>query len=148
MSKAILDMANMRETIEDNWETLHIHIPMQLKKRCGRKEIIVPGTGGSGIPVVNQPLVIGLARAHRWAEMLESGKVDSIGSLAKKVNVDIAYISRLLRLTLLAPDIIESILDGNEPGGLSLAKLLKEVPAVWENQRTTFMKDQSQSIFE
>ncbi len=82
--------------------------------------------------------LIALARAHRWAEVLETGKVASLGELAAHVGVDPAYISRFLRLTLLAPDIIERILDGREPSGLSLRVLLNDMPAVWEEQWAKF----------
>ncbi|HNR32368.1 MAG TPA: hypothetical protein PKI11_15860 [Candidatus Hydrogenedentes bacterium] len=112
-------------------------MPIQLKTRGGRKEVIVPG-GRDGGGQENQALVIALARAHRWADLLESGEVTSLGELAAHVGVDPAYISRFLRLTLLAPDIIERILDGREPSGLSLAKLIKDMPAVWEEQRLKF----------
>ena len=64
--------------------------------------------------------------------------MSSLGELAGHINVDPAYISRLLRLTLLAPDVLDRILDGREPSGLSLAKLIKDMPAVWEQQRVMF----------
>jgi len=80
--------------------------------------------------------VIALARAFRWKELIETGQVASISELAKKFRVDASYLFRILRLTLLAPDIIEAILDGNEPSGLSLAKLTcREPPMLWEDQR-------------
>ncbi|HOV75290.1 MAG TPA: hypothetical protein PK967_15070 [Candidatus Hydrogenedentes bacterium] len=137
MSIAILDMTRTRRSVEDDGKTLRVHIPIQLKTRGGRKEVIVPG-GRDGAGQENQALVIALARAHRWAELLETGKVASLGELAAHVGVDPAYISRFLRLTLLAPDIIERILDGREPSGLSLRILLNEMPAVWEEQRVRF----------
>jgi len=137
MSIAILDMTRTRRSVEDDGKTLRVHIPIQLKTRGGRKEVIVPG-GRDGAQPENQALVIALARAHRWADLLESGDVTSLGELAAHVGVDPAYISRSLRLTLLAPDIIERILDGREPSGLSLAKLIRDVPSVWEEQRTKF----------
>jgi len=59
----------------------------------------------------------------------------SIASLAKRLKVDHAYVSRLLHLTLLAPDVIEAILNGKEPSGLSLARLNKAFPLEWEEQR-------------
>lgn len=137
MSIAILDMTRTRRSVEDDGKTLRVHIPIQLKMRGGRKEVIVPG-GRDGGGQENLALVIALARAHRWADLLESGEVTSLGELAAHVGVDPAYISRFLRLTLLAPDIIERILDGREPSGLSLAKLIRDVPSVWEEQRTKF----------
>jgi hypothetical protein len=137
MSIAILDMTRTRRSVEEDGKTLRVHIPIQLKTRGGRKEVIVPG-GRDGGGQENQALVIALARAHCWAELLETGKVASLGELAAHVGVDPAYISRFLRLTLLAPDIIERILDGREPSGLSLAKLIRDVPSVWQEQRAKF----------
>jgi len=82
-------------------------------------------------PRTNAPLALPIARAHRWRELLEQGRYRSICALARELGVDNSYVACLLRLTLLAPDIIEVILDGTEPGGLSLEKLFR-VPMAWE----------------
>lgn len=79
-----------------------------------------------------------LARAFSWAELLESGKVQSVAELARALYVDGSYISRTLKLTTLAPDIIEAILNGVEPDGLSLSKLVLSFPLDWEEQRAHF----------
>ena len=89
-------------------------------------EIIVPEGNRAfdgGNSKTQKPLVVALARAFRWQELLETGKFSSIASLAKRLKVDRAYVSRILNLTLLAPDIVEAIMNGDEPSGLSLAKL-------------------------
>ncbi len=86
-----------------------------------------------------RPLVVALARAFRWQELLETGKVASIAALAKRLKVDRAYVSRISNLTLLAPDIVEAIMDGREPSGLSLARLNKPFPVLWEEQRKELM---------
>lgn len=70
--------------------------------------------------------------------MLERGEVDSISDLARRLKVDSSYIGGILRLTTLAPDIIEAILCGQEPNGLSLAKLTKTLPEDWGEQRGMF----------
>jgi hypothetical protein len=111
---------------------------MTLKKRGGRKEIILPeGMVPEDSPAyrarTQSPLVIALARAHRWKALIESGRYRGIGDLAKAVGHDPSYVGRTLNLTLLAPDIIEAILAGTEPSGLSLEKL-KSVPLDWEEQ--------------
>lgn len=120
-----------------------VHIPMTLKVRGGRKEIILPnGLVAEGSPVQRSatysPLVIAVARAFRWKAFLESGRFSSIDDLARAVNMDSSYVGRLLRLTLLAPDIIQAILHGEEPSGLSLEKL-KSFPMEWEEQRSKLM---------
>ena len=116
---------------------LVVHIPMQFKRRGGRKEIIVPQGCASTAPEkspAQRPLVVALARAFHWQELLETGKVASIAALAKRLKVDRAYVSRILGLTLLAPDIVRVIMDGDEPSGLSLARLTKPFPVLWEEQ--------------
>ena len=118
-----------------------VHIPMKFKKRGGRKEIIMPEgnrTFDGGNSKTQKPLVVALARAFQWQELLETGKYASIASLAKRLKVDRAYVSRILNLTLLAPDIVEAIMNGEEPSGLSLAKLTKPFPVLWEEQRMWF----------
>lgn len=126
-------------TISREGEQIVVHIPMTLKVRGGRKEIILPeGVLSEDSPAINaatqQPLVIAIARAHRWKAFLESGRYHSIDALARAVNMDSSYVGRLLRLTLLAPDIIQAILYGDEPSGLSLEKL-KSFSMEWEEQR-------------
>ncbi len=75
-----------------------------------------------------------LARAHRWRQLLEKGRFASIRELAAAVGVDNSYVARQLRLTLLAPDIVEAVLEGAEPSGLSLEKLYA-APVGWDEQR-------------
>lgn len=121
-----------------------VHIPMTLKVRGGRKEIILPdGLAPEGSPAektaTQMPLVIAVARAFRWKAFLESGRFSSIGELAQAVKVDQSYVSRILRLTLLAPDVIQAILCGEEPSGLSLEKL-KSFPLEWEEQREVLFR--------
>jgi len=114
---------------------------MKFKKRGGRKEIIVPEGNRAvdgGNSKTQKPLVLALARAFQWQELLETGKYASIASLAKRLKVDRAYVSRILNLTLLAPDIVEAIMNGEEPSGLSLAKLTKPFPVEWQEQRREF----------
>ena len=117
---------------------LIIHIPMQFRRRGGRKEIVVPaGSGGRrhGQTPLCKPLAVAIARAHRWQEQLRRGRYKSISELAEAVGTDHGYVRRLLNLTLLAPDIIEAILAGNEPSGLSLQRLTRGMPVGWDEQR-------------
>jgi hypothetical protein len=133
--------AEERVRVERNGETLVIHIPMQLKKRGGRKEIIVPeGLPGAGEPrsAAQEPIVTALARAFHWQGLVESGRYGSITELAAALGVDRSYVRRILRLALLAPDILESIVRGEEPSGLSLERLTKDLPVSWEEQRARF----------
>ena len=115
-----------------------IHIPMQFRRRGGRKEIFAPPCEKSGEPgavPAYKPLAVALARAHRWKELLERARFGSINELAEAVGVDRGHVGRLLNLTLLAPDLVEMILDGREPSGLSLRQLNKIMPLQWDEQR-------------
>ena len=76
-----------------------------------------------------------LAKAYAWQEQLESSKYACIEDLARANRVDRTYVSRILRLTGLAPDIVEAILRGDEPNGLSLRKLKDDLPVCWQEQR-------------
>ena len=117
-------------------ETIDVHMPMEFKVRGGRKEIILPPDANTTPNVGPQrPLVVALARAYRWQEMLDTGEAGSIDELARKYDVDRSYVGRILKLTSLAPDIAETILAGNEPSGLSLGTLRGGVPVRWGEQR-------------
>jgi len=116
---------------------LVVRIPLQFKRRGGRKEIIVPqglDARDQAQPRTNSALVLAVARAHRWKELLESGRYATIRELAADLGLDNSYVARMLRLTLLAPEIIEAIMQGDEPDGLSLAKLVNP-PGLWLEQR-------------
>jgi hypothetical protein len=118
-------------------EQLVVSVPLAMKRRGGRKQVIVPGGAESGASAqsrTNVSLALTIARAHRWRELLEQGPYCSIRALAQELGVDNSYVARLLRLSLLAPDIVEAILDGTEPSGVSLQNLYR-VPIEWERQR-------------
>ena len=76
-----------------------------------------------------------LGRTHRWKRLIENGTYGSIKELATAEKVNDTYVGRILRLTLLAPDIIEAILDGRQPKILQLKDLMRHVPTEWAKQR-------------
>lgn len=117
---------------------VRVHVPMTFRKRSGRREIIVPDgldSAQDSAPDYHEALVIAISRAHRWKKLLDEGRYDSIAELAQAVKINRHYLARLLRLTLLAPDIIEATLDGREPDGMSLEQLRKPMSSVWDAQR-------------
>jgi hypothetical protein len=118
-------------------DTLTIRIPMRLHRRGGRKLIMAPEGLAAPAPKPrrDETLVKALVRAHRWRRRIESGQAKSITDLAEQESVTVAYVCRLLPLTCLAPDIVEAILDGRQPKGLRLAKLLGNGPLDWNAQR-------------
>jgi hypothetical protein len=128
-------------TMADNGN-LQIHIPMVIRRMRGRKNVITPEALDGEIPgaaeSVQSAIVQALARAFSWAEILETGQVKSISELARTLNVDGSYVARILKLTTLAPDIIEALINGQEPDGLSLAKLIQAFPEDWAEQRRQF----------
>jgi len=73
-------------------------------------------------------LVKALARAFRWKRMLESGEFATIVELAERERIAPPYMTRVLRLTLLAPDIVEAILDGKQGPEVTLASVLGQFP--------------------
>jgi hypothetical protein len=79
--------------------------------------------------------VSAVAKAYHWQEQRESGQYASLEELAAANGVDRSYAGRILRLTSLSPEIVEAILHGNEPTGLTLAKLRKKLPLIWSEQR-------------
>jgi hypothetical protein len=124
--------------LNNRGQTLTIRVPLPPRRRGGRKFVVGPG----GIAwtgrrlVVDNTIVKALGRAHRWKAMLESGKYGSMTELAKAEKINLSYLCRVLRLTLLAPDIAEALLDGKVGSGLQLSDLLRPLPLVWAEQRT------------
>ena len=130
-----------KPTLVADGDNILIRIPMRFKKRGGRKEIIAPEGLDSAFLATGpaqEAIVTALARAQRWQQMLDAGKVASVTELADRLEVDRSYASRIMRLNLLAPDIVEAILAGREPSGLSLAKLTQTLPVLWGEQRELF----------
>ena len=122
--------------------TAVVSISVSFLQRGGRKQILSPpGTAPwSPTPRVDGALVKAVVRAHRWRHMLESGEYSSSAELAKAEKVNDSYLSRILRLTLIAPDIVEAILSGRQPRTLQLDDLLKPLPEAWEQQRSELLR--------
>ena len=118
--------------------TATVSIAVSFLQRGGRKQILTPRGAApwSPAPRVDTALVKAVVRAHRWRQMLESGEYNSSAELAKAEKVNDSYLCRILRLTLIAPGIIEAILTGRQPSTLQLDDLLKPLPAEWEGQRS------------
>jgi hypothetical protein len=127
-----------RPTLSKDGCTITVHIPMTMRHQGGRKQVVTPAGATPWIPIpprVNNTLVKAIARAHRWRDMLESGNYATVRDLAKAETIDEVYLGRVLRLTLLAPKIVEAILEGKHPATLELDDLLKQFPIEWEQQR-------------
>jgi hypothetical protein len=117
--------------------TLMVRVPLSLRSRGGRKLVVTP-EGATWAPPrarIDSTITNALARAFRWRKLLETGVHGTIAEIAAAEGINPTYVGRLLRLTLLAPDIVEAILDGRQPASLQLADLLKGFPVEWERQR-------------
>ena len=126
-------------------EIVTLHVPFRLVKRGGRKEMQLP-EGAAEPRRSDSTLVKALARAFRWKRMLESGEFASIAELAEREGIASSYMTRILRLTLLAPDIIEAILDGTQRPEVTLARLLEPLPVEWTEQCRTLARVKSRVL--
>jgi hypothetical protein len=123
-------------TVAADGETITVHVPITFRQRGGRKLVVTPdGASWAPRPRVDNAMVKALARAFRWRKMLDTGVHATLEDLAKAKGVAPSYVSRVLRLTLLAPDIVEAIFDGRQPADLQLEDVLAGFPLEWEGQR-------------
>jgi hypothetical protein len=110
-------------------------------QRGGRKKIISvddaifethikkPGTNGV--------LINAVAKAFYWSRLIDTGIVKSGSEIARKEGVEVSTVNELIRLTLLEPKIIESILNGTQPPELNIQWFTRNpLPAEWSKQRT------------
>jgi len=113
-----------------------VHIPMRFRRRNGRQMILTDGAPSSACESdANHTLIEAIAKAHRWQEQIESGEYAGLEDLAQAIGIDRTYAGRILRLTSLAPDIVEAILKGEESEDMSLRALQGGLPACWGKQR-------------
>ncbi len=138
-------MRTHRKSANPDWQfdgtTISVRIPMAFVRRGGRKVIIAPDGGDAWVPARPRPdeaLIRVVVRAHRWRRLLDEGKYRSAGELAEAEGVTRSFVTRLLRLTLLAPDIVEAILEGRQPKGRQLEDLTQALPSAWDEQQQRF----------
>jgi hypothetical protein len=116
-----------------------IKVPFAVRKRGGRKLVLSPD--GAPVPPVaphiDGTLVKAIARAFRWQKMLETGRYATIREIARAERINSSYVSRVLRLTLLAPATVEAILEGRADQAPTLAEAMGVFPVEWQRQRPT-----------
>ena len=119
---------------------LTVHVPLTFRTHGGRKLVIAPENETWSPPKLNvdKILIKALGRAWRWKGLLESGTYATTEDLADAEKINPSYLARILRLTLLAPSIVEAILDGRQPASLQLEDLLKPFSVEWDEQRKLF----------
>jgi len=128
----------MTATLSSDGHTLTVRVPMTFRQRGGRKLVISPdGTAAwpAPRPRIDNAMIKALARAFRWRRLLETGVHTTIDDLAAAEKINSSYVSRILRLTLLAPDIVEAILDGRQGAEVTVKELMQPLPVKWGEQR-------------
>jgi hypothetical protein len=120
-------------------QAVTVRIPISIRKRGGRKLVLAPDgiadKWAAPSRRIENAMVKAIARAFRWREMLESGTHATIAEIAVGEKINESYVGRVLRLTLLAPDIVEAIMIGRQPAKLQLESLLKRFSVAWQEQR-------------
>jgi hypothetical protein len=133
-------------------DTVTVRVPLAIRKRGGRKVVVSPD--GSVLPTAarhvatntDPALLKALGRAFRWRRLLDNGTFASVSDIARVEKIDRGYAGSILRLTLLAPDLVETILEGRQPDGMTLLTLLhRSTPTHWSSQQTTTAVSASRS---
>ena len=129
-----------RPTLSKDGRTITVHIPITLRHQGGRKQVVTPPGAAPWTPTpsrVDNTIVKAIVRAHRWRDMLESGRYATVRDLAKAEAINESYLGRILRLTLLSPTLTEAILEGKQPAALELDDLLKQFTVEWDKHLET-----------
>lgn len=111
--------------------------PLAIRRRPGRKTVVVPEGSAAAAPTCTRAdpaLLKALARAFRYQRLLNEGRYASISEMAAAERIERGYLGTLLRLTLLAPDIVEAIMGGRQLEGMTLPGFMEPFPAEWEGQ--------------
>lgn len=113
-------------------------IPVRIKRHGGRK-VVVPAAVGDKLPGHDAPILTALSRAFHWQRLIDEGVVSSGSEIARREGLHQTTVNELLRLTLLSPALVRSILDGRQPKTLSLLWLKSNVPpSDWDEQHALF----------
>ena len=119
-----------------------VRVPLAIRRRPGRKTLVTPGGAAEPAPArprADPALGKALARAFRYQHLLDEGRYASISEMAQAERIERGYLGSVLRLTLLAPDIVEAILDGRQTTDLGLPRLMNAAPADWPGQRQALL---------
>jgi hypothetical protein len=136
-------MANAK--IKSDGRTITVRVPISIRKRGGRKVVLAPDgmehdPGKLRVQQIDNAMVKAIARGFRWRQMLERGECSTIKEIAAVEKINESYIARVLRLTLLAPDVVDAILGGRQPPEVTLPILMKRLSPDWSQQRANFRR--------
>ena len=121
--------------------TITVHLPLVFKRRGGRKLVVAPdGAAWAPPPKVDNAMVKALARAFRWRRLLETGVYGTVAEIAAAEKVNASYACRVLRIALLAPELVEEILAGRQSPQMTIAALQRPFPREWNLQRAHFAR--------
>jgi hypothetical protein len=127
-----------------------VRVPISIRRRGGRKLVLAPdGAKLAAAPVhrhIDSAMVKAIARAFRWREMLENGRYGTIAEISAAETINESYVGRVLRLSLLAPNLVEAILNGRQPAGLQLQSLMQQFPVEWQNQQISRLVAKRRSV--
>jgi hypothetical protein len=129
--------------VMDDGRTVTVRVPISIRRRGGRRLVLAPG--GTAITTapshrhIDSAMVKAIARAFRWRGMLENGTHSTVAEIAAAEKINESYVGRVLRLTLLAPSIVEAILNGRQSVRLQLGALMRRFPVDWEEQRQRWL---------
>jgi hypothetical protein len=118
-------------------QTVTVEVPFTIRKRGGRKQVITPDGASAWVSPrtrIDNTMIKAITRGFRWRKLLETGVYETIEEIAKAEKINPSYVSRVLRMTLLAPDIVEAILDGRQPADMTLAVLMRPFAMAWQEQ--------------
>ena len=136
-------VSDSKITVRRDGGKVVVSVPVKFYRRNGRQMILADSIESesdldeSGLP--NNALLTAIAKAYSWQDQLESGEFEDLEDIAKANSVDRSYVGRMLQLTSLAPDIVESILAGQAFADISLQHCRKGIPVFWEEQRRTLI---------
>jgi hypothetical protein len=125
-------------TMADNGQVLSIRVPIKAYRRGGRKVVMMPEDLSVSDPGKDPVLVIALLKAHQFKKKLDSGVVRSVTKLAEKEGLSKSYVAKTIKLAFLAPEIQQSILNGEQPKSLALVDLETAIPDDWREQWRVF----------
>src|SRR4051812_5580751 len=120
--------------------SITVRVPLAIRHRPGRKTVVTPMTDAMAAVTTraDPALLKALARAFRYQRLLEEGRYATISEMTAAERIERGYLGSLLRLTLLAPDVIGAVVDGRQPARLELSKLMAPFPPEWRRQRAAF----------